>query len=318
MTKDNARPGYGAPIGWLFGCREVMPRTTIERVEATRNQGTSRPVRPGQLAAWMLLGLALLVGPSLGSAAPQAIPFWQARDEASTKQIDHSPWQAILDRHLLTDHPSGINRFDYAGLQANSADMRSLDSYLASLQATDPRRLSSAEQFAYWINFYNALTVRVVAGGYPVESIRDIHESWLAFGPWDDVQAEVAGQELTLNDIEHRILRPIWGDSRIHYAVNCASYGCPNLAGQAYTAANLEELLEQGARDYVNHPRGVSLVDGDLVLSAIYDWYQEDFGGSEEAVVEHLIRYASTETAAKLLNYGRVADYEYDWRLNEP
>ncbi len=271
-------------------------------------------------AALALTGLVLSAGPQVALAVPEAIPFWQARDEGNAEEVDHSPWQAILDGYLKTGHPSGVNRFDYAGLKANAKDSERLTGYLASLQALDPRRLSGAEQFAYWVNFYNALTIRVVVDAYPIESIRDVHESFLSVnqGPWGDVLAAAAGQELTLDDIEHRILRPIWKDPRIHYAVNCASFGCPNLAPQAFTPANAEELLEQGARDYINHPRGVSLVDGDLVLSAIYDWYQEDFGGSEEAVVDHLLKYANEKTAAKLRDYGVVLDYEYDWSLNEP
>lgn len=271
-------------------------------------------------AGLALIGLVLLAGPSAAVAAPQAIPFWQASDEGNAEQVDHGPWQAVLDGYLITDHPSGINRFDYAGLQANAADRQRLAGYLSSLQALDPRRLSSAEQFAYWVNFYNALTVQVVVDAYPVETIRDIHENFLFVhqGPWGDVLAEVAGQELTLDDIEHRILRPIWKDMRIHYAVNCASDGCPDLGAQAYTAANIEELLEQAARDYINHPRAVSWVDGDLVLSAIYDWYQEDFGGTEEGVVSHLLNYANEETAAMLNDYGIVLDYRYDWSLNQP
>ena len=153
---------------------------------------------------------------------------------------------------------------------------------------------------------------------YPVDSIREIHEGWLDIGPWDDVHALVAGRELTLNDIEHRILRPIWRDERIHYAVNCASLGCPNLAPKAYASSTLEEQLEQGAMDYVNHPRGAAFADGDLVVSSIYDWYQEDFGDSEAAVIEHLMEYADEELAVRLRGFGGGLDYEYDWSLNDP
>ena len=164
-----------------------------------------------------------------------------------------------------------------------------LASYLASLQSLDPRDYSRAEQKAYWINFYNALTVQVVADAYPVKSIKDISESLLGKlgrifgGPWDDVHAKVAGLDLTLNNIEHGILRPIWRDNRIHYAVNCASYGCPNLSPTAFTADNTEELLEAGARAYVNHPRGVEFIDDDfIIISSIYKWYVADFGGERE------------------------------------
>ena len=245
--------------------------------------------------------------------------FWSERGDANTEQIDHSAWQATLDTYLSADHPSGVNRFDYAALQANAADGQRLADYLASLQALDPRRYSAAEQMAYWINFYNALTVQLVANAYPVESIRDFGDNWLKDGPWDDVHANVAGRELTLNNMEHDILRPIWRDNRIHYAVNCASYGCPNLAPLAYAAANIEELLDAGARAYVNHPRGATLQDdGSLLVSSIFDWYQEDFGGSEKTVVQHLLKYAAPDLAASLENFEGSLDYDYDWTLNAP
>ena len=277
------------------------------------------------LAGFVLAGL---LWPAQ-AASSEWTDFWSERDDANQEQIDHGAWQSILDGYLrvgsseAADAPplgpaSGVNRFDYAALKANTADRERLAGYLASLQALDPRRLSAAEQMAYWINFYNALTVRVVMDDYPVDSIREIHEGWLDTGPWDDVHAQVAGRDLTLNDIEHRILRPIWRDARIHYAVNCASLGCPNLAPKAYASATLEEQLEQGATEYVNHPRGAAFVDGELIVSSIYDWYQEDFGDSEAAVVKHLLKYADDALAARLRSYDEGLDYEYDWSLNDP
>ena len=278
----------------------------------------------GVLSALGLAGLLWLAE----AAASEWLSFWSERDDANQQQVDHGAWQSILDGYLRVDRSQpvgaataaapGVHRFDYGALKENAADRERLAAYLTSLQALDPRRLSGAEQMAYWINFYNALTVRVVVDDYPVGSIREIHEGWWDTGPWDDVHARVAGRDLTLNDIEHRILRPIWRDERIHYAVNCASLGCPNLAPKAYAAASLEEQLEQGAKDYVNHPRGASIVDGELIVSSIYDWYQEDFGGAEAAVIEHLLRYADDGLAKRLRSFDGGLDYEYDWSLNDP
>ncbi len=253
------------------------------------------------------------------AAAPRAElqPYWDHSDASNPAVIDHRPWQGLLDRYLDTRHASGVYRFAYAAVR--NADRQTLRAYLAALQALDPRRYSRPEQEAYWINLYNALTVDLVLRHYPVESIRDIGGGWLTRGPWDDPVATVAGRELTLNDIEHGILRPIWRDPRIHYAVNCASIGCPNLAGRAYTRDNLEELLEQGARGYINHPRGARWQDGRLTASSIYDWYQEDFGGTEKGVVDHLLRYARPGLAERLRGHeGAIDYYEYDWSLNEP
>ena len=170
---------------------------------------------------------------------------------------------------------------------------------------------------AYWINLYNALTVFVVVGRYPVDSIKEIKSSLIKFGPWDKELITVQGQKLTLDQIEHGILRPIWRDPRIHYAVNCASIGCPNLAAEAYRSDNLERLLEQGAKEYVNHPRGVSVEDGKLLVSSIYDWYKEDFGDTDAGVLAHLKKYAAPDLVALLDRYDSFDD-GYDWTLNAP
>lgn len=266
-----------------------------------------------------LLGLVVAAVPATAAPNSEMLPGWDASVETNAEQVDHSAWQRLLDTYL-TSHPSGINRFDYAALKADAEDTARLAGYLSALQALDPRHYRRAEQKAYWINFYNALTVQVVVDAYPVDSIRAIHQGWLPLsGPWDDVHAKVAGQPLTLNNIEHGILRPIWRDNRIHYAVNCASYGCPNLSATAFTAANTETLLEAAARAYINHPRGVAFVDDDfLVLSSIYDWYAEDFGTGQTAVLSHLAQYAEPGLASRLRGFAGSIDYAYDWHLNQP
>ena len=252
------------------------------------------------------------------------IPVWDAGDDSNAATIDHSVWQSLLDAFVL-EHESGVNRFDYAALKANSGERRRLRDYLAELQAIDPRDYSRAEQKAYWINFYNALTVETVTEEYPVDSIREISESLLGIGgfipvgPWRDVRAEVAEIDLTLDDMEHGILRPIYRDPRIHYGVNCASIGCPNLVTTAFSAGNTEELLDAAARAYVNHPRGVDIVDEDfMVISSIYTWFVEDFGGDEEGVIEHLLQYAEPELEERLREFFGFIEYEYDWALNQP
>ena len=194
-------------------------------------------LRHGHRIASILIGAALIAGTAQTQPKPKLIPAWDASDESSVDHIDHDSWQNLLDRYLRV-HSSGINRFDYAGLKASAKDTAGLADYLANLQKLDPREYSRAEQKAYWINFYNALTVQVVLEAYPVESIRDISDSFLGglmfSGPWEDVVAQVAGLDLTLDNIEHSILRPIYRDNRIHYGVNCASLGCPNLLPTAF------------------------------------------------------------------------------------
>jgi len=267
--------------------------------------------------AALLLAVGLVISNAASGQNAERIPMWDASDEGNTARIDHSPWQRILDAYLIANHPSGINRFDYGALKANSDDRAMLSGYLKSLSEIDPRRYARGEQMAYWINLYNALTVYVIVPRFPIDSIRDVKSGLIDFGPWNLELFPLQGEKLTLNQIEHGILRPIWQDPRIHYAVNCASHGCPNLAANAYQAETLEQMLEAGAREYVNHPRGARIVDDELIVSSIYDWYKVDFGDTDEGVIAHLSEYAEPELKAQLAEFDDFDD-DYDWRLNSP
>ncbi len=240
--------------------------------------------------------------------------FWDNSNTSNTATINHSDWQQILDRYLISNHPSGINRFDYEAV--SDEDRLLLETYLDKMQQLDPRDYNPDVQMAYWINLYNALTIEVVLNEYPVESITTISDNLVSFGPWDDQVATVQGQPLSLNDIEHRILRPIWNDNRIHYAVNCASIGCPNLSAQAFTSTNLDAQLETAAVAYVNHPRGVLLKDGELQVSSIYHWYKVDFGDTDASLLKHLQHYAKPSLRQQLESYQGEINHDYDWQLN--
>lgn len=245
--------------------------------------------------------------------AAEAWSFWDTHDEAGG--IDHSKWQRFLQDYVRSGD-DGVNRVEYATAARDSA---ALHAYIESLENVDIRRYNRDEQLAYWINLYNAVTIDVVLEHYPVTSISEINISpgWFSFGPWGKKLLQIEGQALSLNDIEHRILRPLWKDSRLHYALNCASIGCPNLQRRAFTADNTQVLLEQAAHDYVNHPRGVTVADGELHVSSIYSWFREDFGNSEVDVIKHLQGYASAELAAALAAYEKINDDDYDWSLND-
>ncbi|MBT8423125.1 MAG: DUF547 domain-containing protein [Gammaproteobacteria bacterium] len=268
------------------------------------------------LRAWLLLLLTVLPA-AHASLIPESDlwEFWAAHDAQSSLRVDHSAWQGLLDTYLQ-EGATGVNLFDYAAVTA--ADRARLQGYLDALAATDPRALRRNEQFAYWVNLYNALTVAVVLDHYPVKSIRRIKGGLLRLGPWNEPLFNLQGQSLTLNDIEHRILRPLFKDPRIHYAVNCASMGCPDLAAQAYTAEALEEQLDEAARSFINHPRGVQPDGKRLRLSSIYDWYGADFGADREGLLNHLSQYAEPDLAAALDGFNGRIRYDYDWRLNEP
>ncbi len=276
---------------------------------------TSSHRRP---AAPLFLAILLLTAAHSLFGAPQAElwPRWEAHDQESTLRIDHSLWAAFLDSYLVADHPSGVNRVNYAGV--SSADRAALDRYVDSLEQTAVSALNRDEQLAYWINLYNAATVKLILDNYPVESIRDIRPGLFASGPWDIELLTIEGEELSLNDVEHRIIRPIWQDPRIHYVVNCASYGCPDLYPEPLSAENWNAVFDESARAYINHPRGVRFDGNRLILSSIFDWYVSDFNGDLAGVIAHVTQYVSPEMASRLQAHdGRVA-YEYDWSLNSP
>lgn len=253
----------------------------------------------------------------LAAPKPELWPKWLGHNSHSEIRVDHKGWDRFLKIYVVTDDPSGINRVRYASVTPQ--DKEKLKEYLKGLQSVQVSGLNRDEQEAYWINLYNALTVKVVLDHYPVKSIRDIDISpgWFKDGPWDAKLVKIEGEGMTLNDIEHRILRPIWKDNRIHYAVNCASFGCPNLQPEAFTRENTQTLLEKGARGYANHPRGLRIEGNRLTLSKIYNWFRVDFGGSEDKVIQHLLQYVKVPLAQTLRDFRGRIKYEYDWDLNE-
>lgn len=260
--------------------------------------------------------VALFLACAAVGAAPKAELWqrWEKHSPGAAATVDHSMWDEFLGAHL--GDKDGISVIDYGAVGNGARDL--LNDYLAMLSQTDVDGLNRDEQRAFWINLYNALTVKVILDNYPVDSIRDISAGLFSSGPWDEKHFPVAGEQLSLNDIEHRILRPIWKDPRLHYAVNCASLGCPNLSLRAFTTTNTENMLEAGARAYVNHSRGASVASGRLVVSSIYEWFNADFGGSDEGVIAHLRKHANEPLKGSLAGVTAIADDRYDWSLNRP
>lgn len=271
-----------------------------------------------------LIAGAAALALSVGASANEVTARFSAHASGSAVTVDHSAWTRLLGRYVKPA-ADGVNRVDYAAFKA--AGHPELKAYVARLEATDPAKLGRAEQVAYWANLYNAKTVDIVLDHYPVGSIREItigggllgliKKSAGLGGPWKAEVVTVAGRALSLDDIEHGILRPVFKDPRVHYAVNCASYGCPNLATEAFVGATLEQQLEGAARAFVNHPRGISVTNGAVTASSIYDWFQSDFGGSAAGVLDHVRKYAAPELAAKLGGLSSIASYQYDWKLND-
>lgn len=271
------------------------------------------------LVVLVITGSSVL-SPFVFAAKTEPWLLWQPADQNNAAVIDHSDWQHFLDVAVIRDEVRQLNRVRYHALTVDQRML--LNEYLAALQSTDPRKYSRPEQMAYWINLYNALTVKVVLDHPEEDSIRDMGRGWLgkgwfSSGPWQEPVAVVAGQPLTLDDIEHRILRPLWQDHRVHYAVNCASIGCPDLATSPYTGANMDDMLNTAEQAYIGSPRGVLFNEqGGLTLSSLFDWYLQDFAENEQGLLVYLADHSDDPVATRLRGYDGKISYSYDWALN--
>ena len=241
--------------------------------------------------------------------------------EDGSARFDHSSWNELLQRHVK----DGGRRFDYAGLKANEGQF---EAYLGALADADLSTLSSNEIQALFANAYNAYTIATILehvsadGAFDIESIRDVPD---VFGRKDHT---VGGFLLSLDNMEHNILRPLFKDPRFHFAVNCASISCPPLPTRAFTGDEIEEQLDTVTRNALTNPDYVS-VDGDgdvLEVTQIMDWYGGDFvnpvyKGSEKSLPEFIAKYATAEVRELVASGGdsvSVRFRDYDWGLNKP
>lgn len=255
------------------------------------------------------LAATVLAGP----AVAQGVPGFAA-NRSGSGTANHAALDALLARRARNSR-DGVVRVDYAGWKASAADRAALTAYIAALSRLNPLSLTRPEQFAFWANLYNAVTINSVLDNWPVRSIRYIR-SGIRPGPWRRNLVTISGVELTLDDMEHNILRKGWSDPRVHYAVNCAAISCPNLPLRAFRGATLGPALDAAARAYINTPRAVSFDGEVLFVSSIYKWYAADFGGSDARVIAHLARYADEPLKARLQAATRIGRDAYDWSIN--
>ena len=239
----------------------------------------------------------------------------------TAEAAETATYDRLLARYV-TVSPDGINRVRYAAWAENAGDINALNTYVASLERDRPSVMTRDERLAHWINLYNSVTLQIILENYPVRSIRDIRSRTLdprgLIGPWRTQRVTVEGRRLTLDQIENTILRREFNEPRIHYAINCASIGCPNLKRQAWRAETMEADLTAAARAYVNHPRGVTVdAQGRVRASNIYQWFAADFGGNAAGVLTHVRRYASPELGARLADATTISGYAYGWALND-
>lgn len=243
------------------------------------------------LAIFLALVLALL----LGSAGP-----------AAAAPVDYSLYAELLGKYVQ----DGV--VDYAGLKRERAK---LDKFLEQLSRVDPDQLTRQEQMAFYINAYNAWTLWLILTKYPdIKSIKEL--GGIFSSPWSKEIARINGKLLTLDNIEHDILRPRFKDPRVHFAVNCASKSCPPLFGEPYTGAKLDRQLDEVTVSFINDPRQTILSDGTLYVNKVMDWYAEDFDHDPAAFVRNYARGRLKKRLDRLGGKVKVDYLPYDWSLN--
>jgi hypothetical protein len=254
----------------------------------------------------------ILLAAALAGLPVMSLPASAQETETVRSAPQHSAWTRLLETYVIAGS-DGVNRVDYAALKADPADRAALDAYIDSFADMDLSGTSPAA-FAAWANLYNAVTVRYIVQNYPLGSIRD---GYLFGGPWKKIKVTADGETVSLDEIEHKILRPRFKTPLVHYAINCAAFSCPNLQAKAWEADTLDADLTAAARAYINNPRGVTVTDSGITVSSIYDWFEADFGGSKQAVIAHLLKYADEDLAKEINANPRIRKYDYDWSLND-
>lgn len=247
------------------------------------------------------------------ACAPQAdLQMNEIKKEAEkvteTQDIhDHNIWDDLTRKHVTNQ--------GYVNYKGVIKDSTKLNKYLGLLSANHPsEKWTSNERKAYWINAYNAFTVKLIIDNYPVESIKDLGGSiYKVNTPWDIKFINIEGNEYDLNNIEHSILRKEWEDPRIHAAVNCASISCPALRKGAFTANNLDEQLDEQMKAFVNDTSKNKIAKEQLKLSKIFKWFSGDFKNVSPSVIDYLKKYSNIEMSKD----AQIDYFEYDWGLND-
>ena len=241
------------------------------------------------------VAIAVSTGPVAGPAAPMA--------------VDHSGYDRLLKKYVTAS-----GRVNYKGLKA---DQQPLNDYLALLSKTPPAASwSRPEQMAYWINAYNAYTIRLVLDHYPVTSIKDIGSKIkipFVTTPWAIKFFSIGKEKMSLDNIEHGILRKKYNDPRIHFALVCASVSCPSLRNEAYMPAQLDRQLEDQGRDFLNNPAKNKVGKSSAQLSRYFDWYKGDWSNNGQSVTQWVNKYSTT----KMDDNAKVTYLDYNWNLNE-
>lgn len=220
--------------------------------------------------------------------------------------VDHNLYGELLNEYV----ENGM--VDYQGFKTDEVK---LDQYLKILEKTNINELSRDEQFAFYVNAYNAWTIKLILSGYPgIESIKDLGNIFKS--PWEKKIVRVNGDVITLDDVEHNILRAQFKDPRVHFAVNCASKSCPPLISEPYRGSTLDQQLDQSTRAFINDPDSNYLKGNKLYVSRIFKWFSEDFN---DDVIGFFLKYAEGDfkkTLEEKKDDLKIKYLPYDWSLN--
>jgi hypothetical protein len=241
------------------------------------------------LVVTLISGILLILNPALGST------------------VNHEIWAELLKKYVKED---GI---DYAGFKSEEGK---LDHYLKVLENTNSKSLSRREQFAFYTNAYNAWTIKLILSAYPgIKSIKDLGS--LLKSPWEKKFVRIDGEVITLDDIEHNILRPRFKDPRVHFAINCSAASCPPLRSEPYVGNSLDQQLDHSTRAFINNPESYRFEGNTFYVSRIFKWFSEDFS---DDVLGFYLQYAEGDLKKKLTEKKgaiEVGYLHYDWSLND-
>ncbi|MBL8819414.1 MAG: DUF547 domain-containing protein [Planctomyces sp.] len=257
---------------------------------------------------------SVIVSNSTVSAKEPLGRTWSAGQYVSMDEVDHSVYDQLLQKYV--DQNGMVN---YSAWHASAADRKSLQQYLLRLSQASPGVKSSrAGQLSFWINAYNAVTIEGIMQVYPTTSIRNHTPKLAGYNIWTDLPLLVGGKPHSLEAIEHQILRKM-NEPRIHFAIVCASVGCPRLLSEAYTAERLEDQLVLNTTDFFSRSQNFRVnKSGNIQVSAILDWFGKDFGETHQAQFTTLQRYLPKNAQQLAVSpRTRVEFLEYNWSLNE-
>lgn len=259
-------------------------------------------------------GAAFYLSSAKPSVAVEVGRLVAPTERVSIDAIDHSTWDQLLQKYVDDE-----GRVDYKNWHATATDISHLDSYLNHLSAANLKAKASREsQLAYWINAYNAVTIKGILREYPTDSIKN-HTALFGYNIWKHLLLQSGDTKISLNDMEHKVLRKM-SEPRIHFAIVCASIGCPRLLNEAYTGDRLDEQLNANAEHFFAQQRNfrVDPAANTVYLSSILDWFGEDFGKNIASQLATIAKYLPSDEARRMAagSKVRVKYLEYDWGLN--